>query len=331
MFWAADVLVVSAPGAVVAVYANYAALGLNANDDIDALIVVNDNVDDLAGGGDNGQLVYEPGMGDRILFSLRRFSPSLGMICPVTGLPITEADVLAPGPRIVIPGEALGLFVNRNNPPFTYSDDLDALDAYFARQYPAAQDDDGNVGQGGQVEIDVLANDLAPYGEIEAASVRILRSPEHGSIVGINPATGVILYEHDGSDSDSDLFQYVVFDTDGSVSDPTSVMIAVETTADVSSDEWANAYFRVAGANLRDGGTALEFAVNQSGLVRIDVFDSAGRRVRALFHGHAKASEPYGVRWDGRNAAGRPVSSGVFYARLSSASEVRQVKFTRIR
>ncbi|MDX1547567.1 MAG: FlgD immunoglobulin-like domain containing protein [Rhodothermales bacterium] len=49
--------------------------------------------------------------------------------------------------------------------------------------------------------------------------------------------------------------------------------------------------------------------------VRLEVFDVAGRRVRVLFDG----SQPAGthqVTWDGTDAAGRPVPSGVYLSRL---------------
>lgn len=64
--------------------------------------------------------------------------------------------------------------------------------------------------------------------------------------------------------------------------------------------------------------TAIRFSVAQRGPVRIDIFDVAGRHVRALVD---KAYEPgvYTAHWDGADDAGRPLASGAYFYRMTAA------------
>ncbi len=66
------------------------------------------------------------------------------------------------------------------------------------------------------------------------------------------------------------------------------------------------------------GATTLHFAAPAGTRATLGVFDAAGRRVATLFDG-AAAGATQSVRWDGRDAAGRPAASGVYLARLESA------------
>jgi hypothetical protein len=53
------------------------------------------------------------------------------------------------------------------------------------------------------------------------------------------------------------------------------------------------------------------------GSVGLDMLDVAGRRVRSLALGELPGGE-HVLRWDGRDAAGRPVSAGAYFVRLRS-------------
>ncbi|MCZ6766132.1 MAG: T9SS type A sorting domain-containing protein, partial [bacterium] len=65
--------------------------------------------------------------------------------------------------------------------------------------------------------------------------------------------------------------------------------------------------------------TAIRYSVAEPGQVTVVVFNVAGQRVRTLVDGfHAPQSQPFVVRWDGTNQSGDPVSSGVYYYRLSA-------------
>jgi hypothetical protein len=63
--------------------------------------------------------------------------------------------------------------------------------------------------------------------------------------------------------------------------------------------------------------TSIRFTVAREGAkVRMSVYDVAGRLVRDLVDGPATAGE-HVARWDGTDAEGRPVASGVYFVRLS--------------
>jgi hypothetical protein len=61
--------------------------------------------------------------------------------------------------------------------------------------------------------------------------------------------------------------------------------------------------------------TTLRFSLPEAALVRLELFDPAGRRVRQLTRGPRGAGE-HEVSWDLRNESGVAVSSGVYFARL---------------
>lgn len=62
----------------------------------------------------------------------------------------------------------------------------------------------------------------------------------------------------------------------------------------------------------------LEFALPTASSVDLSVFDAAGRRVTTLFHGDLPAGRRT-VSWDGREADGRTVAAGLYFARLSTS------------
>jgi len=62
----------------------------------------------------------------------------------------------------------------------------------------------------------------------------------------------------------------------------------------------------------------------------LDVYDLRGRHLRRLASGPGFAG-PRQIVWDGRDAAGRPLSSGVYLVRLRSAAGVVTRKVTLLR
>ena len=61
--------------------------------------------------------------------------------------------------------------------------------------------------------------------------------------------------------------------------------------------------------------TVVSFDLAAPGRVRLDVFDVAGRLVATLIDG-VRAAGPSQTTWNGRDANGQPVSSGVYFYRL---------------
>jgi PA domain-containing protein/flagellar hook capping protein FlgD len=64
-------------------------------------------------------------------------------------------------------------------------------------------------------------------------------------------------------------------------------------------------------------GTKILFELEQTDVVRLDIFDVAGRRVRRLVDGPMTAG-PHALPWDGTDARGRTVATGIYVARLQS-------------
>jgi hypothetical protein len=74
------------------------------------------------------------------------------------------------------------------------------------------------------------------------------------------------------------------------------------------------------------GTTEIRFAQPRASDVRLDVYDLAGRRVRSL------TSDAVGIaRWDGRDATGADVGSGVYLYRLTAGGETATGRLVKVR
>jgi hypothetical protein len=76
--------------------------------------------------------------------------------------------------------------------------------------------------------------------------------------------------------------------------------------------------------------TTVEYALRAPGRVRLRIFDANGAVVRTL----VDAIEPAGahrIAWNGRNHAGEPVASGVYFVRVESAGETKTQKVTLLK
>jgi hypothetical protein len=82
--------------------------------------------------------------------------------------------------------------------------------------------------------------------------------------------------------------------------------------------------------NPSGGDTSVDFFVESSGNVELTVYDVAGRLVRTL-HTGALARGEHAANWDGRNAAGKLVPSGVYFLRLNTGGVVVSSRLVRIR
>ncbi len=71
--------------------------------------------------------------------------------------------------------------------------------------------------------------------------------------------------------------------------------------------------------------TTLSFDLESAGLLRLEVFDLQGRLLRVLAEGKLSAGS-HQRRWDGRDAAGRPLPSGVYFARLQGERDTLVIK-----
>jgi hypothetical protein len=76
--------------------------------------------------------------------------------------------------------------------------------------------------------------------------------------------------------------------------------------------------------------TEVCFELGAAAVVAVDVFDVEGRWVARLAEGVRPAGEVRAV-WDGRDAAGRPAASGVYYVRAKTGGTARTVKTVLLR
>jgi hypothetical protein len=76
--------------------------------------------------------------------------------------------------------------------------------------------------------------------------------------------------------------------------------------------------------------TTIRFDLPSAGPVRLAIYDVGGRLVRHLAQGQLPAGT-HTVVWDGRDSAGRGVSSGAYFARVEASGKVATVRMGLIR
>jgi hypothetical protein len=73
--------------------------------------------------------------------------------------------------------------------------------------------------------------------------------------------------------------------------------------------------------------TAIQYALAQPGVVQLSIHDALGRQIRTLVNTWKTAGK-HVVVWDGRDDAGRVITSGVYFYRLVAGESVQQRKLT---
>lgn len=88
--------------------------------------------------------------------------------------------------------------------------------------------------------------------------------------------------------------------------------------------------FTIAKPNPFNPTTTIAFTVPYSGLVDLKIYDTAGRLVRTLISDHRGAGL-HEVQWNGRDQAGHPVSSGLYFYKYDAreVSETKKLMLTR--
>jgi hypothetical protein len=101
-----------------------------------------------------------------------------------------------------------------------------SLSITLVNQPPIAVADSATIAApGGQVEVDVAANDSDPDGGLNLGSVVIVRAPSNGTALVL--ASGSIRYTHNGSEATSDSFTYKIRDFAGELSNEATVTLTV--------------------------------------------------------------------------------------------------------
>jgi hypothetical protein len=73
--------------------------------------------------------------------------------------------------------------------------------------------------------------------------------------------------------------------------------------------------------------TTIRFQLSESSPVSLIIYNVAGQLVNTLMNAHANPNVEYSVVWDGRDANGEPVASGVYFYKLktNTVSETRKM------
>src|SRR5690606_23276508 len=96
---------------------------------------------------------------------------------------------------------------------------------------PVAMDDEAETDEDESVQIAVLANDEDVGSSLNAASVRVVQAPEHGS-TSVNTGAGVITYTPAPDFNGTDVFHYTVDDLHGGTSEARAVTVTVHPVND---------------------------------------------------------------------------------------------------
>jgi FlgD Ig-like domain len=76
--------------------------------------------------------------------------------------------------------------------------------------------------------------------------------------------------------------------------------------------------------------TVVHYSVPQPGHVRLDIYDARGARVTTLVDREHHAGS-FTAAWRGVDDAGQPVSSGVYFARLTTPGTVSNTKLVLVK
>ena len=76
--------------------------------------------------------------------------------------------------------------------------------------------------------------------------------------------------------------------------------------------------------------TEVRFELPAATEVTVGVYDVSGRLVRTLLRGENREAGLHGVRWDGRDAAGRAQASGTYFVRMNAGGELGLRKITLV-
>ncbi|MBD3337168.1 MAG: PQQ-binding-like beta-propeller repeat protein, partial [Candidatus Eisenbacteria bacterium] len=77
----------------------------------------------------------------------------------------------------------------------------------------------------------------------------------------------------------------------------------------------------VCAPNPFHSATEIRYDLSAAGVVRLEIVDVQGRRVRELLAGGRRSGGRHVAVWDGTDPDGRPVPNGVYFATLRTASE----------
>ncbi len=74
--------------------------------------------------------------------------------------------------------------------------------------------------------------------------------------------------------------------------------------------------------------TRIEYFTRKEGSATLDIYDLQGKKIKSL-NTHAEGNGKYLVTWDGKDAAGAPVSAGIYVCVIKTGDSVLRCKIIR--
>jgi len=218
------------------------------------------------------------------------------------------------------------------------------------------QEDRSVLWQLGEEELETLGLDTeVPFlgffslgSDLPSSGVVVFGGRAAGFLQGIDPATNQSLFvfpgpppRHMSKAASADTLQYALFDVDGDdyvdliFNDPVTQTVQVwgiEATGTATEADIETALLRLFASypNPFLTSTTISYALDQAGPVRLTVYDALGREVRTLVDGQ-QAVGWHAVVWDGRDAEGQAVASGMYFYRLRVGEAVTSRQAIRVK
>lgn len=76
--------------------------------------------------------------------------------------------------------------------------------------------------------------------------------------------------------------------------------------------------------------TSVSYYIEQQGIVRIEIYDILGRRVKKVLHQSYPVGQ-YSILWDGTDDFGKKVSSGIYVVKMTAGCRTKSIKTVCIR
>lgn len=158
-----------------------------------------------------------------------------------------------------------------------------------------------------------VRNNAGPWVDVENTTSTIDRDWNvfQADLLALIPAPGTIQFRFIAQDLIAESF------VDAGIDDFTILGQLGPSDAPASQSTVARFALDTSAPNPMAGSTRIGFQVPVSTSVQIKIFDVSGREVNTLADGAFEAGT-HSVDWDGRDAAGHTVTSGVYYYRMST-------------
>jgi hypothetical protein len=150
----------------------------------------------------------------------------------------------------------------------------------------------------------------------------LLNGPGFASVTTTGPTTGNLHLAP--STSDAGTHALTVAASDGTFDSRRSATIRVLNATAVASGSSTGKFHVLLSANPINRSSALIFQTSIPGFIRANIYDMNGRLVRTLKNTRMAPSGRYELRIDGRDEAGNPLASGVYFFKVET-SEGSQV------